>query len=345
MSEALAKIGSLIKEARSDQGLSVKDLSDKSRVGYTNIINIEEGIRDELPEDACLNGFLKILLKTLKIEDANNILSDYSSNLSEQSFVNLSNSGKEVSPELTKLKRVSTLKNILKVLGFLFILVLSFGFFLKNCSQKISNTASLKTPTLKIPDKETGKNQSKAKEKTKESNKASNLIEQKAQNNKAKAEKKNIESKKKKVEKAKEIQKAASKEIAEKKIEKTLKEIKKEDIKKPEPKKEIKPVIPVTKGKVKLNFEIVDTAWFQIISVDTGKVLYEGDVFPNFGQSSFSFADKYGFVLASGNAAAFKIKDKSKDYVLGGKDQLIKWYYPASAKDIYYQRRASERSE
>ena len=61
MSEALTKIGSLIKNKRTELGLSVKDLSEKSRVGYSNIINIEEGIRDELPEDACLNGFLKII--------------------------------------------------------------------------------------------------------------------------------------------------------------------------------------------------------------------------------------------------------------------------------------------
>lgn len=294
MSEALAKIGAFIKQERTDQGLSVKDLADKSRVSYSNIINIEEGIRDELPEDACLNGFIKILLKTLKIEDQDLVLADYQESLSSQVFVNLNNAGHEVNTEKSKVQRGQTIKRITKLFILFSLVVLVFGFILKNCSKKISNIESTKivqpeslidiasklpksTDELKMSENDLLKEKLKAQEKAKK-------------------------------------QELAKQEQFENKNSKS----------------------------VSLKFEIIDNAWFQLISVDTGKVLYEGDVFPNFGKHQFEFSDKYGFVLASGNAAAFKIKDSSREYVLGEKNQLIKWFYPTSAKDVYYQRRESE---
>lgn len=94
MSEALNKIGRLIKNRRTELNLSVKELASKSRVGYTNIINIEEGLRDELPEDACLNGFLKILLKTLAIENPESVLAEYNSARESQAFISLTNAGR-----------------------------------------------------------------------------------------------------------------------------------------------------------------------------------------------------------------------------------------------------------
>ncbi len=294
MSEALAKIGAFIKQERTDQGLSVKDLADKSRVSYSNIINIEEGIRDELPEDACLNGFIKILLKTLKIEDQDLVLADYQESLSSQAFVNLNNAGHEVNTEKSKVQRGQTIKRITKLFILFSLVVLVFGFILKNCSKKISDIESTKivqpeslidiasklpksTDELKMSENDLLKEKLKAQEKAKK-------------------------------------QELAKQEQFENKNSKS----------------------------VSLKFEIIDNAWFQLISVDTGKVLYEGDVFPNFGKHQFEFSDKYGFVLASGNAAAFKIKDSSREYVLGEKNQLIKWFYPTSAKDVYYQRRESE---
>lgn len=294
MSEALAKIGAFIKQERTDQGLSVKDLADKSRVSYSNIINIEEGIRDELPEDACLNGFIKILLKTLKIEDQDLVLADYQESLSSQVFVNLNNAGHEVNTEKSNVQRGQTIKRITKLFILFSLVVLVFGFILKNCSKKISDIESTKivqpeslidiasklpksTDELKMSENDLLKEKLKAQEKAKK-------------------------------------QELAKQEQFENKNSKS----------------------------VSLKFEIIDNAWFQLISVDTGKVLYEGDVFPNFGKHQFEFSDKYGFVLASGNAAAFKIKDSSREYVLGEKNQLIKWFYPTSAKDVYYQRRESE---
>lgn len=266
MSEALAKIGLYIKQERTNQGLNVKDLADKSRVSYSNIINIEEGIRDELPEDACLNGFIKILLKTLKVKDQDLVLADYQESLSSQAFVSLNNAGHEVNIEKSKVQRGQTLKRIAKVFILFFLVVLVFGFLLKNCSKKVSDVEAKK------------------------------IVKPESLINKA-----NNKEQLRTVDKVKDL------------------------------------------GLVNLKFEIVDNAWFQLISVDTGKVLYEGDVFPNFGKRQFKFSDKYGFVLASGNAAAFKIKDSAKDYVLGEKNQLIKWFYPASAKNIYYLRREAEK--
>ncbi|NQY78910.1 MAG: helix-turn-helix domain-containing protein [Candidatus Caenarcaniphilales bacterium] len=356
MSEALAKIGSFIKQERTDQGLSVKDLADKSRVSYTNIINIEEGIRDELPEDACLNGFIKILLKTLKIEDQDLVLANYQESLSSQAFVNLNNAGHEVNSEKSKVERGQTIKRIGKVFILFFLVVLVFGFILKNCSKKISDVESSKIvkpeslidkakkisgdsdevkiseEDLLINKKKTEKAKKEAEAKLKKQNELKKKNEQlEKEELKKKAELKKKEELKKQAELKKEGELKAKEEAKKKEL------AKQEQIANLEKVKNSK--------SVKLKFEIVDNAWFQLISVDTGKVLYEGDVFPNFGRHQFEFSDKYGFVLASGNAAAFKVKDSSKEYVLGEKNQLIKWFYPNSAKSIYYQRREAEKQK
>ena len=137
MNEALNKIGTLIKNKRTELGLSVKDLSEKSRVGFSNIVNIEEGIRDELPEDACLNGFLKILLKTLKFDNYEKILIDYNSARESQEFINLSNSGRHINkfPEKNVLQsKLDSKKLIYILLAFIFLVTLSNS-ILQNASR------------------------------------------------------------------------------------------------------------------------------------------------------------------------------------------------------------------
>ncbi len=283
MSEALIKIGSLIKNKRTELGLSVKDLSEKSRVGYSNIVNIEEGIRDELPEDACLNGFLKILLKTLKLDNYDKLLIDYNLARESQEFINLSNSGRHIKkfPEKNNLQnKLDSKKLVYLLVAFVFFVTVSNSFL-----QNASRVKQEKSDTT--------------------------AIQEKALN-------KQIKKKLKKTEKAV---------ITESKVEL---DAKKEEL-----------LNSTSKGLRKLSVKVTDAAWLQIISAETGKVIFEGDVKPN--SSNLEFSDKQGFVLSSGNAGALELKaDNEKLQTIGKKDELVKWYYPDSAKEAYQRSRAEK---
>jgi cytoskeletal protein RodZ len=85
-------------------------------------------------------------------------------------------------------------------------------------------------------------------------------------------------------------------------------------------------------GSYSLNIKIIEPAWVQIIAIGTGNVLFEGDVFPDHGLGEFDFHDNVGFVLATGNAGAFKVSTGGAFKKLGESGQLTKWYYPESAK-------------
>jgi cytoskeletal protein RodZ len=285
MSEALTKIGSLIKNKRMELGLSVKDLSEKSRVGYSNIINIEEGIRDELPEDACLNGFLKILLKTLKLDNHDKLLIDYNLARESQEFIHLSNSGRHIK----KFPEKSNLQNKLDSKKLIYLLV-AFVFFVTVSNSFLQNASRVKQ----------------------EKNDATAIQE-----------------------------KALNKQIN-KKVKKTEKEVITEDKVELDAKKE--ELLNMTStGLRKLSIKVTDAAWLQIISAETGKVIFEGDVKPN--SSNLEFSDKEGFVLSSGNAGALELKaDNEKIQTIGKKDELVKWYYLDSAKEVY-QRSRKEKEE
>jgi len=286
MNEALNKIGTLIKNKRTELGLSVKDLSEKSRVGFSNIVNIEEGIRDELPEDACLNGFLKILLKTLKFDNYEKILIDYNSARESQEFINLSNSGRHINkfPEKNVLQsKLDSKKLIYILLAFIFLVTLS--------NSILQNASRTKNEKL---------------EKPAASQKA--LTEQ-AKKLPAKTEKTSDEASEEELKASEENKTEESPEAA-------------------------KPQAGIKKLSIKVN----DSAWLQVVSADTGKVIFEGDV--KSGTPLLEFSDAKGFVLSSGNAGALEIStDGTEAKVIGKKDQLIKWYYPDSAKEAYLKKR------
>jgi cytoskeletal protein RodZ len=276
MSEALTKIGSLIKNKRTELGLSVKDLSEKSRVGYSNIVNIEEGIRDELPEDTCLNGFLKILLKTLKLDNYDKLLIDYNLARESQEFINLSNSGRHIK----KFPEKNNLQNKLDSKKLVYLLV-AFVFFVTVSNSFLQNASRVKQE----------KNDTTA-------------IQEKALNKQIK----------------KKVKKIKKEVITENKVEL---DAKKEEL-----------LNSTSTGLRKLSVKVTDAAWLQVISADTGKVIFEGDVKPN--SSNLEFSDKKGFVLSSGNAGALELKtDNGESRTIGKKDELVKWYYPDSAKESY----------
>jgi len=145
MSEALNKIGRLIKNRRTELNLSVKELASKSRVGYTNIINIEEGLRDELPEDACLNGYLKILLRALTVENPESVLAEYNSARESQAFISLTNAGhlRMLSSEATEAKIPSKLNS-----RTLIYLLLVFIFFVIVVNSVLQNFSKIKQDSV-----------------------------------------------------------------------------------------------------------------------------------------------------------------------------------------------------
>ncbi len=88
-------------------------------------------------------------------------------------------------------------------------------------------------------------------------------------------------------------------------------------------------------GKQNLQINIKEPVWFQIIGIGQDLVLYEGDVDPLKGPNKFNFHDDIGFVLATGNAAGVEVKTENGSSLLGKHNEVIKRFYPESAKDIY----------
>ncbi|MFM7457264.1 MAG: DUF4115 domain-containing protein, partial [bacterium] len=138
------------------------------------------------------------------------------------------------------------------------------------------------------------------------------------------------------------IQEKALNKQSKKKVKNTQKEVITEDKLELDAKKE-ELLNSTSTGLRKLSIKVTDAAWLQIVSAETGKVLFEGNVKPN--SSNLEFSDKEGFVLSSANAGALELKaDNQKIQAIGKKDELVKWYYPDSAKEVY-QRSRKEKEE
>lgn len=75
--DPLKKLGETFKKARLQSGLSIEDLSAKSRIQERYIDNIEKANRAELPEEAYLMGFLNKIAKLLKLKDSKAIIDEY----------------------------------------------------------------------------------------------------------------------------------------------------------------------------------------------------------------------------------------------------------------------------
>lgn len=73
-SAVLEKIGSQIKSARERSDLSLEELASETKVASRHIYNIEQGNRDQLPEETYLLGYLSKLLKTLRFKNINSVL-------------------------------------------------------------------------------------------------------------------------------------------------------------------------------------------------------------------------------------------------------------------------------
>ena len=66
---ALKKVGSLLREERESQNLSISSLADSLRVGEEQLIALEQGQKDLLPEDVFVRAMVRRVEERLKIKN------------------------------------------------------------------------------------------------------------------------------------------------------------------------------------------------------------------------------------------------------------------------------------
>lgn len=314
--DPLKELGSLIRAERERQGISIDQLALESRVSSKHIQNIENANRTDLPEDTFLISFLTKVMKALKIPNTEQLLNQY--RVTEGDYV---------------LQSIIDIQEINSGAGFteskyfkIYHLYIVFALFLLICLWVVFNKANEDYEYNPIAGSESVE--------VKKSNDLFSIF--KATNQK-------IDEKKEKVneEKAKEETEANPEEgtvangqtltangtIPAENIEENTDASKiQEDL----PKK----VINRGSGGHNVKLYIKDSAWVQVIGVGSKKILYEGDV-SSLNTSIIDLKDDVGFVLATGNAGAFDVDVGSGSFKLGQSGQLIKWFYPESAKAVY----------
>ena len=77
--DPLKKLGETFKKARLQNGISLEELADKSRISINYIESIERGDRSSLPEEAYLMGFLNKLARLLKLKEPQALIDEYKS--------------------------------------------------------------------------------------------------------------------------------------------------------------------------------------------------------------------------------------------------------------------------
>lgn len=65
----LQEIGELLKVSREKKLLTLRDIKDLTNIPIHHILAIENGIRENLPEDFCLIGFIRIYAKALGLDE------------------------------------------------------------------------------------------------------------------------------------------------------------------------------------------------------------------------------------------------------------------------------------
>lgn len=281
--DPLKQLGETFKKARLQSGLSLEDLSEKSRIQERHIDNIEKANRADLPEEAYLMGFLNKLAKVLKLKNPQAVIDEYKNGESQYIVQNILNEN--------HIKKDSFNINIsfLKIyhLYILIAALVIFGiFYLFNSSSS----------------------------------------------NKSKKDKELITISKLETRKPVVIPEKKEDELV---IKMPIEKTEEENVSKENSNKDFE---VYGEGSKTLQLSIIEVSWFQLYGIAAGKVLFEGDAYPNVKPNNFKFKDDIGFALASGNAGAFKITDSGKKFILGESGQLIKWYYPEGAKYEYKQR-------
>lgn len=338
--------------------MSIDDVSVNSRVSKKYVEAIENADRNELPQEVYLLGFLTLVIKALKLEDTD-ILDRYKEQATDYTLQEILESNQEAITGLASPPDSSSPRKKKKAKGKYFkiyqlyvlalIIIISFCVILVNKykSNKTVNKVISPIKKVKVIDPKIEEHQELIKEKAAEEEKKKEKISKEKEKEKFKDRYKKRHSPKK------EKNEQASLEEQQKEFKKASEDVKKqikniqENIEQKqsseektvaqEPKQTDSDFDKFTsvKGYKTLKLKAVDTAWFQIIGVDQDKILFEGDVFPNYGPKEFNFKDRIGFVVATGNAGGILYNIGSGAKKLGEKGQIIKWYYPKEARAIY----------
>ncbi len=334
--DPLKEIGSLIQATRERLGLSIDALALESRVSSKHILNIENANRAELPEDTFLVSYLNKLLRTLKIPNIEEVINRYRMNEGDfivQTIIDVQeiNSGEGIRDG--KYFKIYHLYIVLALLIILCVWIVvnkaneDYEYSPVLSSEPIdvkptNNFFDLLSKLNPIKDKEESEEEKDKKEKK------SDEKEKAEKDAKVKAEKNNGST----------LNSNGALHSAV-----TIEETKAEEMKAPTIISEPSPAPAPTRrhsitrgsGAYNVKIGVKDKAWVQIIGVGSKKVLYEGDVSPDQAISALDLKDDVGFVLATGNAGAFDINVGSGNFKLGNSGQLVKWFYPESARTIY----------
>jgi transcriptional regulator with XRE-family HTH domain len=282
--DPLKQLGETFKKARLQSGLSIEDLSEKSRIQERHIKNIEKANRVDLPEEAYLMGFLNKLAKVLKLKNPQAVIDEYKNGESQYIVQNILNENHikkdsfNINISFLKIYHLYILIAALVVFGIFYLFNSSSSKEFKKDKDLITISKLETRKPIVIPEKKETEEDLVIKI-PKEEPEKNNFGENSSSDYKVYGE-----------------------------------------------------------GSKILQLSIIEVSWFQVYGIAAGKVLFEGDAYPNVKPNNFKFKDDIGFALASGNAGAFKIYDSGKKFILGESGQLIKWYYPEGAKYEYKQR-------
>jgi cytoskeletal protein RodZ len=156
--DPLKQLGETFKKARLQSGLSLDDLSEKSRIQVRHIGNIEKANRIDLPEEAYLMGYLNKLSKILKLKNPQVVMDEYKKGESQYIVQNILNENHIKNDSLPfnisflRIYHLYILIGALVILG-IFYLINSTSSKDSNLDKKLITISKLETrkPTV-IPD-------------------------------------------------------------------------------------------------------------------------------------------------------------------------------------------------
>ncbi len=262
--DPLISLGKIIREQREAKGWSVEDFAKQSRLSPKFIVAIEDGRRDELPEEAFLMGFLKLAAKALELDQR--AIDKYKD--MEASFIleTIINDETPVKIPYSYRYRESPFKIYhLYIIAGVLVLFFASTWILRQMKPRTTELKAAPTGLLK---------------------RATKL----EMNN------------------GDDIQVVA------------------------------KPVLKST-GYHRLSLKVKHKAWIQVIALGQNNILFEGYMQPS--AKAFSFADDMGLYVSTTDAGAFDVDIGRGYYKFGAAKQVIKWYYPPSAKMKYKEAHGS----
>jgi transcriptional regulator with XRE-family HTH domain len=262
-SDPLIALGKVIRQKRVERGWSVDEFAKQSRLSPKYIVAIEDGRRDELPEEAFLMGFLNLAAKSLKLDPS--AIEQYKD--MDASFILETIMNDETPIKIPYSYRYR--EPFFKIYHLYVLLAILVAFFIGTWVLR-----KIKPATTEI--------------------------------------------------------KAAPVAL--------LKKAKLEVVNGDDIQVTTKPVTQST-GQHRLIIKVKRKAWIQVVALGQNNILFEGNLVP--GSKALSFADDMGLYVSTSDAGAFDVDIGRGFYKFGARNQVVKWYYPPSAKVKYKEQHGS----